>query len=717
MHRSRPIRWLAAATTALVATAMATVVEPGAAFAAGGPILSIFAGTGTAAHPIPGPATSSALNVPNGIAFDSSGNVYIVDSDNNVVEKVNRSGILSIFAGKGTAGAPTPGPATSSALDGPGAIAFDDSGNAYIADSGNNDVEKVTPSGTLSIFAGKGTAGAPTPGPATASALNSLNQIALDGSGNLYIADSGNSDVEKVTPSGTLSIFAGKGSAGAPTPGPAKSSALNYPGGVTVDPAGNVYIGDFGNDVVEKVTPSGTLSIFAGTGVAAAPIPGPAKSSALGGPAFVAADSAGNVYIADFGANVVERVTPSDTLSVFAGTGATAAPTPGPAASSALDEPVGIAVDTSGNVYVGDSGNNLVEKVSLPAPTAPTITDLPTSATVGDTFIPTVATSGDGRTSVTSNETTVCTVQGSSVSLVGPGTCSLTAHVGIGTTYGAKSGDPQVFTVATPCSGGYWIAGANGAVYPFGSAANYGSLVTLGVTPARPIVGIATDADCKGYWLVAADGGVFAFGDARYFGSMGGRHLDKPVVGMASTAQGGYYELASDGGIFSFGPGATFHGSMGGRQLNEPVVGMAETSEGGYYEVASDGGIFSFGPGATFRGSMGGRKLNEPVVGMADDPGGGYYEVASDGGIFSFGALFHGSTGCLMLAQPIQSMVVSTDRTTTGTGTGCGLTGLQPPGGYRFVARDGGVFNFGNATYDGSLGGKGITDVVGMADA
>ena len=141
-----------------------------------------------------------------------------------------------------------------------------------------------------------------------------------------------------------------------------------------------------------------------------------------------------------------------------------------------------------------------------------------------------------------------------------------------------------------------------------------------------------------GYWEVASDGGIFPFGTANYFGSMGGKPLDKPVVGMAATPDGGgYWEVASDGGIFSFG-NAQFYGSMGGKPLTRPIVGIAATPDGGgYWEVASDGGVFAFGD-AQFYGSMGGKPLDQPIVGIAATPGGGgYWEVASDGGIFTFG--------------------------------------------------------------------------------
>ena len=328
--------------------------------------LSIIAGVpGQSNDPRPGPATSSDLRGPFGVAVDPAGNVYISDGSGTVV-KVTPSGTLSIIAGMaGQGGAPTPGPATSSDLNGPFGVAVDPAGNVFIADSGNDVVEKVTASGTLSIVAGMtGQTGAPTPGPATSSDLGGGPfGVAIDGSGNLYIADRRNDAVEKVTPSGSLAVIAGgRGPVG---PGPAADSSVGAQG-VAVDGSGDLYIADQKNDVVEKVTPSGTLSIIAGVpGQPGVPTAGPATSSNLGGLFGVAVDGSGNVYIADFVNDVVEKVTPSGTLSIFAGVpGQSGVPTVGPATSSELDSPSGVAVDGSGNVYIADSGNDVVEQVT-----------------------------------------------------------------------------------------------------------------------------------------------------------------------------------------------------------------------------------------------------------------------------------------------------------------------------------------------------------------
>ncbi|HET6916825.1 MAG TPA: hypothetical protein VFH56_12105, partial [Acidimicrobiales bacterium] len=217
-----------------------------------------------------------------------------------------------------------------------------------------------------------------------------------------------------------------------------------------------------------------------------------------------------------------------------------------------------------------------------------------------------------------------------------------------------------------------------------------------------PIVGVAADPATSGYWMVASDGGIFAF-NAPFYGSMGGQHLNRPIVGMATDpATGGYWMVASDGGIFSFN--APFLGSMGGRRLNQPIVGMAATPDGGgYWLVARDGGIFAFGD-APFYGSMGGHFLVAPIVGMATDAStGGYWMVASDGGIFSFNAPFLGSMGGHYLFQPIVGMAAT------------------PKGdGYWLVARDGGIFAFPssppNAPFFGSMGGHFLNaPIVGMA--
>jgi hypothetical protein len=253
-----------------------------------------------------------------------------------------------------------------------------------------------------------------------------------------------------------------------------------------------------------------------------------------------------------------------------------------------------------------------------------------------------------------------------------------------------------LFDSYTPAEG-YWLDAADGGVFAYPSATFLGSMG--GTHLNAPMVGMATTPGDGGYWLVGADGGVFTFGNAKFYGSTGGLHLNAPIVGMAATPDGrGYWLVAADGGIFNYGD-AGFFGSSGGVRLNKPVVGMAPTASGmGYWLVGSDGGIFTYGDGV-FYGSMGGVRLNKPVVGMAANvTGNGYWLVASDGGIFGFGdALFHGSTGSITLNKPVVGMMPTFD-------------GM----GYFLVASDGGIFNYGDAGFYGSAGNlKLVSPVVG----
>ncbi len=268
----------------------------------------------------------------------------------------------------------------------------------------------------------------------------------------------------------------------------------------------------------------------------------------------------------------------------------------------------------------------------------------------------------------------------------------------------ADTGSAATSSVATPVAhtsaiSAYWLVASDGGIFSFGGAPFYGSTGNIHLN--KPIVGMAASANGGGYWLVASDGGIFSFGTAPFLGSMGGSHLNQPIVGMAAAPNNaGYWLVASDGGIFAFG-NAPFYGSMGGSHLNQPIVGMAATPDGGgYWMVAADGGIFSFGD-AHFYGSTGNIHLNQPIVGMtATATGNGYWFTASDGGVFAFGdAAFDGSLGDVPQSRPIVAI--------TSTGDG---------GGYWFANNNGAVSAYGDATYWGSAPQVLNRPIVGMAE-
>ena len=370
------------AATILIAGSAQTASATGSGYS-----LAAFAGNGYDQPPTAGPATSSALSLPSGVAVDAQGDVYIADTDNSDVEKVTPSGTLSIVAGDGNPGFPTAGPASNSQLFAPQGIAVDASDNLYVADYQASEVVKISATGTLSIIAGNsGGSGPPTPGSATASSLGEPWGIAVDAAGDVYIADYSNQVIEEVTPSGTLSIFAGTGTAGAPTPGPATASDLNYPTGLAIDSQGNLYVADSVNSMIEKITPSGTLSIVAGNGTSAAPVPGPASSSPLDNPFGVAVDAAGDIYISDTSNNEIEEVTPAGTLSIIAGDGSAGPPTYGPATNTTLWAPNDIASTPAGALYVADTSNSTIDLLTPPAPTLTAAATITGTTTVGQTL-------------------------------------------------------------------------------------------------------------------------------------------------------------------------------------------------------------------------------------------------------------------------------------------------------------------------------------------
>ncbi|MCM3494635.1 S-layer homology domain-containing protein [Paenibacillus lactis] len=391
-----------------------TLLVPGEVIATSGGTISTVAGNGTAGSSGDGGAAWMAqLNYPYGVAVDSGGNLYIADTLNHRVRKVDASGNINTVAGNGTAGSSGDGGAAASAqLNKPFGVAVDSGGNLYIADTLNHRVRKVDTSGNISTVAGNGTAGSSGDGGAAASAqLNKPYGVAVDSGGNLYIADTFNHRIRKVDASGNISTVAGTGTAGNPGEGEFATSAnIKYPYGVAVDSGGNLfYVADDGSSRVRKVDASGKISTVAGNGTAGSSGDGGAAALAqLYLPYGVAVDSGGNLYIADTYNQRVRKVDASGNISTVAGNGTAGSSGDGGAAALAqLNFPFGVAVDSGGILYIADTNNNRVRKVAAePVPASGltvTASDVTGEGTDGETKISVAETVGTGHKFVYKN--------------------------------------------------------------------------------------------------------------------------------------------------------------------------------------------------------------------------------------------------------------------------------------------------------------------------
>ena len=317
-----------------------------------------------------GLATNASIYAPLGITVDAFGNLYIADTDNNRIRKVNaNTGIISTVAGGiSTGGLGDGGLATNARLSTPSSVAFDASGNVYIADKGNERIRKVTTTtGIISTVAGSGF-NIGDGGLATVANLYFPTCVTFDASGNLYIADYWNHRIRKVTTStGIISTVAGNGNQGFGGDGGLATAAnLNFPTGVALDSTGNLYIADQ-NNRIRKVNPvTGIINTIAGNGFTTyGGDGGIANIASLNDPYDTAIDSLGNLYISDFGNNRIRKVSAgTNIITTIAGDGNNAYGGDGGAATAAsLNGPKGMAIDGLGNIYFADESNHRIRKV------------------------------------------------------------------------------------------------------------------------------------------------------------------------------------------------------------------------------------------------------------------------------------------------------------------------------------------------------------------
>ncbi|HMH20175.1 MAG TPA: hypothetical protein VK563_00295 [Puia sp.] len=321
-------------------------------------VVGTLAGTGQSGS---NEGLSATFNVPAGVAIDAAGNVYVADKSNHLIRMITTSGVTSLFAGNGAPGF-NDGASAAAQFFYPAGVAVDTSGNVYVADSGNQRIRKITTSGQVSTLAGSGLQGF-AEGPGSSARFNSPGGIAVDTIGNIYVADTNNHRIRKISPSGLVSTLAGNGMEGFAN-GPGIFAQFSSPSGVAVDLSGTLYVADGNNHRIRMITLAEGVTTLAGSGIMGF-AEGAGAQASFNTPAGVAVDATGNVYVADRSNFRIRTITPSGTVSTLAGNGA-AQWMDGPPQTAAFNLPCGIAVNAAGNFIIADTANNRIRTIAPP---------------------------------------------------------------------------------------------------------------------------------------------------------------------------------------------------------------------------------------------------------------------------------------------------------------------------------------------------------------
>jgi gliding motility-associated-like protein len=312
-------------------------------------------------------STDARLNYPYGIASDALGNIYVADAGNNQIKKITPGGVVTVFAGSGNLGA-ADGQGTAASFARPWGLTMDGKGNIYVADAGNNLIRMITPSGVVSTIAGSGSKGANN-GISSQATFNNPAGVAVDKAGNVYVVDSDNNLIRKITPGGIVSTFAGNGQFSS-VDGQGTSAGFYDPHGIAIDnAAGLLYIAD-GNNRIRKIDLNANVTTFAGNNSGNADGVGTMASFYF--PIGITIDKLGNLYISDTGNDEVREVTAGGLVTTIAGNGSNGS-VDGNGKNASINAPIGITLDPSGNLYVTEGPGNIIRKID-PAENVTTLT-------------------------------------------------------------------------------------------------------------------------------------------------------------------------------------------------------------------------------------------------------------------------------------------------------------------------------------------------------
>ncbi len=305
-----------------------------------------------------GIGTAAQFRSPQGIVVDDLGNLYVADSDNYILRKITSNGEVSTLAGVGRELGDIDGTGSEARLSGINAIAFTTSGDMLVTDTNNHKIKKITTSGVVTTFAGTGLNGSNN-GPALSATFQQNTGVVIDSQGNVYIVERNKHNIRKISASGEVSVFAGD-SGGNTTDGNGTDASFTFPYGIAIDADDNLYVTDGGNHLIRKITPNADVTTIAGSTIGFSD--GQGAAAQFNSPTGIVVDKQGNIYVSDTSNDVIRMITPDGLVSTFAGSGEGFGD--GEASIAQFKFPKGITIDALGDLYVADQGNHRIRKIT-----------------------------------------------------------------------------------------------------------------------------------------------------------------------------------------------------------------------------------------------------------------------------------------------------------------------------------------------------------------
>jgi len=343
---------------ALACLALVTFASP-----MGAQGLQIATLAGSAGNPGSADGTGSAatFNGPAGIAVDPTGTVYVSNSGFATIRKVTQAGVVTTFAGVAFNTGISDGTGSAARFEYPAGMAFDPAGNLYVADSAANTIRKITPAGVVTTIAGTPFAEGSNDGNGANARFLSPVAVAADTNGNVFVTDADNRTIRKITPAGVVTTFAGVAGSYANFDGTGSAARFELPEGIAIDAHNVLYVADYGTNTIRRITPNAVVTTLAGSG-AVGSADGTGAGASFNHPRGIAVDASGTVYVADTGNNTIRRITPAGVVTTLAGTPGATGTADGAGAAASFNGPQGTAVDAAGNVYVDDTLNDTVRR-------------------------------------------------------------------------------------------------------------------------------------------------------------------------------------------------------------------------------------------------------------------------------------------------------------------------------------------------------------------